>query len=91
MTNGSHDQTVRPVDTLVLKPITGVGAWQGAQHQHPRHEAKIGFRFSGSHKLVHLVGLGEVVQRLGRGFADRLDRRAFIVSRWLPCQGPQSS
>ena len=42
------------------------------------HEAKIGFRFAGSHKLVHLVGLGEVVQRLGRGFADRLDRAVQI-------------
>ena len=31
-------------------------------------------RFAGRDKLVHLVGLGEVVARLGRGVADRLDR-----------------
>ena len=31
---------------------------------------------AGPDKLVHLVGLGEVVARLGRGFADRLDRAA---------------
>ena len=32
-----------------------------------------GVRFAGRDKLVHLVGLGEVVERLGRGVADRLD------------------
>ena len=31
-------------------------------------------RFAGRNKLVHLIGLGEVVQRLGRGFAERLHR-----------------
>ena len=67
--NGSHDQTVRPVDTLVLKPVAGVTAGQGAQHQHPRHEAEIGVRFAGRDKLIHLISLGEVVQRLGRGMS----------------------
>ena len=30
---------IRAVDALVLEPIAGVGAGQGAQRQHPRHEA----------------------------------------------------
>ena len=34
--------------------------------------------FAGRDKLVHLIGLGEVVQRLGRGFTDRLDRTGQI-------------
>ena len=59
-----------PLTRLVLKPVAGVGAGQGAQRHHPRHEAQIGVRFAGLDKLVHLIGLGEVVQRLGRGFAD---------------------
>ena len=54
--------------------VAGVGAGQGAQRHHPHHEAQIGVRFAGRHKLAHLIGLGEVVQRLGRGFADCLDR-----------------
>ena len=33
-------------------------------------------RFAGPDKLVHLIGLGEVVARLGRGFAERLDGAA---------------
>ena len=32
----------------------------------------LGFRFAGRDKLVHLIGLGEVVARLGRSVADRL-------------------
>ena len=43
----------------------GVGTGQAAQHHQPRHEAQIGVRFAGRNKLVHLVGLGEVVERLG--------------------------
>ena len=45
-----------------------------AQYQQPRHEASIRVRFAGGNKLMHLVGLGEVVKRLGRGIADRLHR-----------------
>ena len=37
-----------------------------------------GVRFAGRDKLVYLVGLGEVVERLGRGVADRLDRTAQV-------------
>ena len=36
----------------------------------------IGVRFAGRDKLVHLIGLGEVVPRLGRGIADRFHRAA---------------
>ena len=35
-------------------------------------EAQIGVRFAGRDKLIHLIGLGEVVARLGRSVADRL-------------------
>ena len=58
------------------EPVSGVGAGQRTQHHHPRHESQVGVRFAGADKLVHLIGLGEVVPRLGRGFADRLDRAA---------------
>ena len=34
--------------------------------------------FAGGGELVHLIEAGEVVQRLGRGFADRLDRAGQI-------------
>ena len=72
---GSYDCRHRPimyervgaVGALVLEAVAGVGAGQGAQHQHPRHEAEIGVRFAGRNKQVHLIGLGEVVPRLGRG------------------------
>ncbi len=50
--------------------VAGVGAGQAAQRQQPRHEAEIGVRFAAPDKLVHLIGLGEVVQRLGRCFAE---------------------
>ena len=33
-----------------------------------------GVRFAGRDKLAHLIGDGEVVQRLGRGVADRRHR-----------------
>ena len=52
----------------------GVAAGQGAQRQQPRHEAKIGVRFAGTDKLVHLIEAGEVVPRLGRGIAERFHR-----------------
>ena len=58
----------------VLVPVAGVGTGQAAQHQQPRHEAQVGVRFAGRNKLVHLGGLGEVVPRLRRGVADRLNR-----------------
>ena len=35
-------------------------------------------RFAGPDKLVHLIGLGEVVARRWRGFAERLDRAGQI-------------
>ena len=38
------------------------------------HETEVGVRFTGPDKLVHLVGLGEVVPRLGRCVADHLYR-----------------
>ena len=58
--------------------VAGVGAGQAAQRHQPRHETEIGGRFAGRDKLVHLVGLGEVVERLGRGVADRLHRAVQI-------------
>ena len=39
----------------------GLVAGQAAQRHQPHHEAKIGVRFAGRDKLVHLIGLGEVV------------------------------
>ena len=56
-----------PLTPDILKPVAGVGAGQAAQRHHPRHEPQIGIRLTGLDKLVHLVGLGEVVPRLGRG------------------------
>ena len=48
-------------------PVARVGAGQRAERHQPRHKAEIGVRFAGRNKLVHLIGLGEVVLRLGRG------------------------
>ena len=64
--------------TLVLFPVAGVGAGQTAQGHHPRHEAEIGVRFAGRDELVHLIGKSEAPPRLGRGFAERLDRAGQI-------------
>ena len=59
---------------MASRPISGqITRWE---RHHTRHEAEIGVRFAGCDKLVHLIGLGEVVQRLGRGFAERLYRAA---------------
>ena len=53
----------------------GVAPWQKPwKRHHSRHEAPVRVRFAGPDKLVHLVEAGEVVERLGRGVADRLDR-----------------
>ena len=71
-------ESVPPVLPLVLVPVAGVSARQGTQHQKPRHEAEVRVRFAGPDQLVHLIGLGEVVQRLGRGAADRFHRTAQI-------------
>ena len=60
-----YDQLVRAIGAFVLMPVSGIGAGQGAERQQPRHEAEIGVRFAGPDKLVHLIGLGEVVDRLG--------------------------
>ena len=38
-------------------------------HNGARRCGRIGLRFAGLDKLVHLIGLGEVVLRLGRGVA----------------------
>ena len=59
-------------------PVAGVASRQGAQRHHPRHETQIGVRFASPDQLVHLIEAGEVVPRLGRGFADRLDRTGQI-------------
>ena len=62
----------RAVDALVLVLLSGVGAGQATQRHQPHHEAKIGVRFAGLDQLVHLIGLGEVMPRLGRGFVEFL-------------------
>ena len=38
--------------------VAGVGAGQGAQRHHPRHETQIGGGFAGLNQLVYLVSLG---------------------------------
>ena len=75
---GNHDELVRAVNALVLVAVAGVAPGQRAQRHRAAHETEIGVRFAGRDKLVHLVGLGEVVACLGRGVADRLDRAAQI-------------
>ena len=72
----THDQSIGAISAYILFPVAGISAGQAAQRQQPCHEAQIGVRFTGPNKLVHLVGLGEVVPRLGRGFAERLHRPA---------------
>ena len=69
---------VGSVGPFVLKPGAGVAAGQTAQGHHPRLKTEIGVRFAGRDKLVHLIGLGEVVARLGRSFAERFHRTAQI-------------
>ena len=56
---------------------------------HPRHETRIGVRFAGPDKLVHLVGLSEVVSRLGRGVAERLPRPIQIAANVYGCSSVQ--
>ena len=56
--------------------LPGLVRGNDAERHRPPHEAEIGGRFAGPNKQVHLIGLGEVVERLGRGFADRLHRPA---------------
>ena len=76
---GRHDERERPVDALILRPVAGVGARQGAERHCARHETEIGVRFAGADKLVHLSGKGEAsLCRLGWGFAERLDRAGQI-------------
>ena len=71
-----HSQREGAIRPFVLKLVAGVAAGQAAQRHRPRHETKIGVRFAGPDKLIHLVEAGEVVQRLGRGFADLFHRTA---------------
>ena len=70
---------------MASRPISGqITRWE---RHHTRHEAPIGVRFAGCDKLVHLIGAGEVVPRLGRGFAERLYRAAQAgegYHRWEP-------
>ena len=63
-----------PFDALVFFAVARVGAGQRAQRQQPRHETAIRVRFAGRHQLVHLIGNGEVVPRLGRSGGDRQHR-----------------
>ena len=41
---------------------------------------QIGVRFTGVDKLVHLIGLGEVVKRLGRGLTEHIHRPVLQVA-----------
>ena len=63
-----------PLTRFVLIPVAGIGAGQGTQHHQPRHETRVGVGQGGSHELIHLIEAGEVVPRLGRGFAERLHK-----------------
>ena len=72
LAHGRHDQSVGPIDTLVLKLASRVGAGQGTQHHQPRHEPRVRGCFTGSNQKVHLVKAGEVVASLRRVFAERL-------------------
>ena len=66
-----------PFDALVFFAVARVGAGQRAQRQQPRHETAIRVRFAGRHQLVHLIGNGEVVPRLGGCFAER--RHQYVI------------
>ena len=72
LTHSGHDQGVGAVNALVLKLVAGVSAGQGTQHRQPRHEARVGVRFTGPDKLFHLIEADEMAPRLGRRFAKRL-------------------
>ena len=65
-----HIEREGAVGALVLFPVAGVAPGQRAERHHSRHEAEIGVCFVGRNKLVHLVGLGEVVPRGGDGWSD---------------------
>ena len=67
-----------PLTRLYWRRLPGLVRGQAAQRHRAAHETEIGVRFAGRDKLVYLVGLGEVVVRLGRGFADRFHRTAQI-------------
>ena len=74
----THHQGVRAVATDIPMLVAGVGARQGAERHHSRHEPQIGVRFAGRDKLVYLIGNGEASPRRWWGFADRLDRSVQI-------------
>ena len=44
-----------PLTRLYWRRSPGLVRGNAAQRQQPRHEAKIGFRFAGRDKLVHLI------------------------------------
>ena len=71
---GDHVEREGAVLSLVLKAVAGVGAGQGAQRHHSRHETEIRVRFAGPDQLVYLIGEGEAPPRRWWGFAERLDR-----------------
>ena len=70
----AQGQSEGTIYSLVLVLVSGVGAGQAAQCQQPRHESQIGVRFAGPDKLIHLIGLGEVVPCLGRSLEGFLSR-----------------
>ena len=67
-----------PLARLYWCRLPGLVRGKRAERHHSRHEAQIGVRFAGRDKLVHLIGLGEVVARLGRSVAERRHRPAQI-------------
>ena len=82
-----HYQRVRAIVPDVLLAVAGVCPGQGAKHQPPHHETNVGSGFAGCDELVHLVGLGEVMVRLGRGVrgwiaTDNFSNRCQVVV-WL--------
>ena len=50
----------------ILQPVLRIRARQRAEREQPRHEADIGFRFTGLDELVHLSEHREVVPGLRR-------------------------
>ena len=67
----AQSQPEGTVYSLVLVPVSGVGARQAAQRQQPCHEPQISVRFAGPDKLVHLIEAGEVAPRLGWRLPER--------------------
>ena len=62
---GGHPERAGSVAPDIPIPVTGVGAGQGTRRQEPRHETRIGVRFTGPVKRVPLIETGEGALRLG--------------------------